>query len=257
MKAVFPTSIVTVSALLFLLPPDAAANRDPLKIPDTDEGLSGAGPLRRTDWFRGVWRSRRSSWLDRTEAQKNSIVFLGDSITQGWGDDFKGFFGKMRVANRGISGDTSRGLLLRLPEDVLALDPKAVVIMIGANDLAEKAKAGTVFGNVKLIVEQLKKHSITMPIILCETFPCAPDNYRPVAEIQKINSLYATTWENDPQVTIAGTYKLFAGPDGASLPRFMPDRVHPNQEGYAVWSKAMHPIFARLGLSADVPDPVP
>ena len=87
MKAVFPTCIVTVSALLFLLPPDAAANRDPLKIPDTDEGLSGAGPLRRTDWFRGVWRSRRSSWLDRTEAQKNSIVFLGDSITQGWGDD--------------------------------------------------------------------------------------------------------------------------------------------------------------------------
>ena len=58
-------------------------------------------------------------------------------------------------------------------------------------------------------------------------------------------------------MTIAGTYKLFAGPDGASLPRFMPDRVHPNQEGYAVWSKAMHPIFARLGLSADVPDPVP
>ena len=92
------------------------------EIPDTDAGVPGEGPLRRTDWFRGVWRNRRTSWLGRTEAQRGSVVFLGDSITQGWGDDFRGSFGQLKVANRGISGDTSRGLLLRLQEDVIALD---------------------------------------------------------------------------------------------------------------------------------------
>ena len=182
------------------------------------------------------------------------MVFLGDSITQGWGDNFNGAFGKLRVANRGISGDTSRGLLLRIKKDVLDLNPKAVVIMIGANDLAEKANGETVFGNVKLIIQAIKKHDIKTPIILCETFPCAPDAYRPVNEIRKINALYEKTWKDDPTVTIAKTYSLFAGKDGASLPKYMPDRVHPNLEGYNLWASAMRSIFSKLKLGDSYPD---
>ena len=255
MTATVPATSFALFSLFFLCHLSAAPERDPLNIPDTDEGLPGAGPLRRTEWFRGVWRNRRSSWLNKTDEGKNSIVFLGDSITQGWSDDFRGFFGDLKVINRGISGDTSRGLLLRLPGDVLALNPKAVVIMIGANDLAEKAKAGTIFGNVKLLVKGLKEHSSTMPVIVCETFPCAPDNYRPVIEIQKLNAFYSREWEKDTQVTIAPTYELFAGADGASLPGLLPDRVHPNTTGYAVWSEALRPIFAELGLGDGTPEP--
>ena len=228
---------------------------DPLEIPDTDAGLTGAGPLRRSDWFRGVWRQRRKSWLDKTASQQGSVVFLGDSITQGWGDDLRGAFGKLKVANRGISGDTSRGLLVRLPEDVLELRPRAVVLMIGANDLAEKALGEVVFGNVKLIVEALKQHNPKMPILLCETFPCAPDAYRPVKEIRKINSLYAQTWGDDPQVTIVKTYDLFARADGASLREFLPDHVHPNSAGYARWAGVLRPIFTELQFGDTTPDP--
>jgi len=94
---------------------------------------------------------------------------------------------------------------------VIDLDPKAVVIMIGANDLAEKAGGEIVFGNVKRIIEALKGHSTTMPIMLCETFPCSPDAYRPVAEIRKINALYAETWADDPQVILTKTYAVIAG----------------------------------------------
>ncbi|MBJ06689.1 MAG: acetylhydrolase [Verrucomicrobiaceae bacterium] len=226
----------------------AAPREDPLLIPDSDEGLPGAGPLRRSDWFRGVWRKRRGSWLEKTAEQKGSIVFLGDSITQGWRDDFGGAFAPLKVVNRGISGDTSRGLLVRLKEDVLALDPKAVVLMIGANDLAEKAAGEVVFGNVKLIIERLRKHAPEMPIVLCETFPCAPDNYRPVAEIRKINALYREAYRDDSQVTLVETYALFAGSDGASLSKYLPDRVHPNAAGYTQWARALRPVFTRLGL---------
>ena len=149
----------------------------------------------------------------------------------------------------GISGDRIEHVLWRVRNGALdGLAPKAVVLMIGANDLAEKAKGEVVFGNVREIIAALKAHNKEMPILLCETFPCAPDDYRPVREIQKINALYAKTWKDDPQVRVVPTYALFAGPDGASLPKFLPDRVHPNAAGYARWAEAMKPIFAELKL---------
>mgnify|MGYP001415904811 CR=1 FL=1 len=54
---------------------------DPLLIPDSDDDVPGVGPIRRTDWFRGVWKNRRSSWLkNEKKSDKGGIVFLGDSI---------------------------------------------------------------------------------------------------------------------------------------------------------------------------------
>ena len=109
MKAQATTWIVAiVFSLLFVAgSPESlgqATDRDPLKIPDSDEGLPGAGPLRRSDWFRGVWRSRRGSWLKKTAAQKNSVVFLGDSITQGWRDDFGGALTRARWPTAASAG---------------------------------------------------------------------------------------------------------------------------------------------------------
>src|SRR5882672_3260269 len=75
-------------------------------IPDTDDGLPGAGPVRREDWFRKIWLERRSAWAQRVAQDQQAVVFLGDSITQGWGDDMGGSFHGLKVANRGISGDT-------------------------------------------------------------------------------------------------------------------------------------------------------
>src|SRR5437016_1518608 len=63
-----------------------------LGIPATDDGLPGAGPIRRYDWFRSLWLKRRSAWAARVDKDQHALVFLGDSITQGWGDDFGGSF---------------------------------------------------------------------------------------------------------------------------------------------------------------------
>jgi len=100
------------------------------EIPATDVGLPGDGPIRRYDWFRQLWQARRSQWATRVEQDRHAVVLLGDSITQGWGEDFSAWFPGMKIANRGISGDTSRGVLIRLEEDVLALDPQAVVLSL-------------------------------------------------------------------------------------------------------------------------------
>jgi lysophospholipase L1-like esterase len=99
---------------------------DRFTIPATDDGLPGAGPIRRYDWFQALWRERRSEWVQRADYDRRAVVFLGDSITQGWGGGLGAAFPGVKVANRGISGDTTRGILLRLQEDVLSLDPLAV-----------------------------------------------------------------------------------------------------------------------------------
>ena len=120
-----------------------AADRS-LELPEKDDGLPGKGPIRRYDWFRNLWNEKRAAWAKRVEADQKAVVFLGDSITQGWGDNVGGSFPTLKVANRGISGDTTRGMLVRLADDVLKLQPTGVVMLMGTNDLEEGADAATI-----------------------------------------------------------------------------------------------------------------
>src|SRR3954470_12332402 len=212
--------------------PAAAAH---FQIPETDERLPGAGPIRRYDWFRKLWTDRRAAWAARVEKDRHAVVLLGDSITQGWGEDFSAWFPGMKVANRGISGDTSRGVLIRLQEDVLALDPQAVVLLIGTNDLEEKADPETVVGNLKLILNALTRHDARMPIILCKVFPSSASKSRPADKIKRVNQLYATAVKGNPQVTVVETWVLFADSQGDAISSEFPDLLHPNLAGYAKW----------------------
>jgi lysophospholipase L1-like esterase len=218
------------------------------KIPATDEGLPGTGPIRRYGWFQKLWQEKRSRWATEVEKDQDAVVFLGDSITQGWGDNLDGSFGDMKVANRGISGDTTRGMLVRLKGDVLALNPKAVVMLMGTNDLEEKAEPETIAANVKLIVNALKKHDAKMPIILCKVFPSSATKSRPAEKIKKVNELCAATVKGDPQIVVLETWQLFADKSGDAQKAEFPDLLHPNKAGYAMWAAAMRPIFATLGF---------
>jgi lysophospholipase L1-like esterase len=238
-------AFVSIAPAQPLLAPPA----DPrFQIPATDDGLPGAGPIRRYDWFRNLWAQRRSAWAQRVQQDQGAFVFLGDSITQGWGDNIGGSFSGMKVANRGISGDTTRGVLIRLQEDVLALKPVGVVLLIGTNDLEEGADPETIAGNLKLILAELKKHDARMPVVLCQVFPSSESKKRPASQIRKINQLYAAAVKGDGQVTLIDTWTLFANAQGDAKPEEFPDLLHPNQTGYAKWAAALRPIFATLGL---------
>jgi len=217
-------------------------------LPEADDGLRGAGPIRRTDWFRKLWSERRAAWAQHAVQDRNAVVFLGDSITQGWGDDLGGSFPGVKVANRGISGDTTRGVLIRLQEDVLSLHPKGVVILIGTNDLEEHADPETIAANLKLILAKLKEHDGKMPIILCQVFPSSETKKRPADKIKKVNQLYAALVKGDPQITLVETWPLFADAHGDAKPEEFPDVLHPNKVGYAKWAAALRPIFATLGF---------
>ena len=217
-----------------------------VELPATDDGLPGAGPIRRYDWFKNLWTQKRTAWAGRAGKDQKSLVFLGDSITQGWGDDMGGSFPGVKVANRGISGDTTRGMLIRLKDDVLALNPTGVVLLMGTNDLEENAEPETIAENFKLIVAELKKHNPKMPVIVCQVFPSSASKKRPADKIKKVNDLYAAAVKGDPQVTLIETWTLFADEKGDAKAAEFPDLLHPNKDGYAKWAAALRPILATL-----------
>jgi lysophospholipase L1-like esterase len=218
------------------------------EIPATDDGVPGAGPIRRYDWFRSLWKKRRSEWAARVEKDQQALAFLGDSITQGWGDDIGGSFPGVKVANRGIGGDTTRGMLIRLKDDVLALNPSGVVLLMGTNDLEEGAEPETIAGNVKLILAELKKHNAKMPVIVCQIFPSSESKKRPAGKIKQLNELYAAAVKGDSQVILLETWTLFANEQGDAKEAEFPDLLHPNKTGYAKWAAALRPILATLDL---------
>lgn len=224
------------------------------ELPATDDGLAGAGPVRRYDWFKNLWAQKRSAWAKRLEQDQGALVFLGDSITQGWGDDFKGSFPGVKTANRGISGDTTRGILIRLEEDVLALKPSGVVLLIGTNDLEEQAEPEVIAANLKLILATFKKHNPKMPVVLCQVFPSSESKKRPADKIKKLNQLYAAAIKGDPQVILVETWHVFANAEGNAKIEEFPDLLHPNDAGYQKWKASIWPVLATLGYVETEPD---
>ncbi|MBM3823022.1 MAG: DUF1080 domain-containing protein [Verrucomicrobia bacterium] len=223
------------------------ASSSKFQLPASDEGLAGQGPIRRYDWFKRLWVERRARWAERVERDAGAVVFLGDSITQGWGDDFSGWWPGLKAANRGISGDTSRGVLLRLREDVLALKPRGVVLLIGTNDLEEKAEPETIAGNLPLILDEIGRQDPKLPVVLCQVFPSSAAKSRPSDKIKKLNRLYAEAVRARESVTLVETWTLYADDQGDAPASEFPDLLHLNQAGYAKWASALRPVFATLG----------
>ena len=167
------------------------------------------------------------------------------------GNSFPG----LKVANRGISGDTTRGMLVRLNDDVLALNPKGIVMLMGTNDLEEGADAPTVAGNIELILTAIQKHNPKTPVALCRVFPASASKSRPADKIQAINTATANVAKNFPQVTLVDTWTLFANDQGDAKEIEFPDLLHPNQAGYVKWAAAIRPVLATQGLIETEKDP--
>ena len=228
-----PFSLATLAVMLSLHAQDAA---------------KPAANLATKAEVHGGTEGRINSFNEISKKGEAQLVFLGDSITQGWGDDFSGAFPGLKAANRGISGDTTRGMLVRLKEDVLDLSPAAVVLLMGTNDLEEKASPETIAANAVLLLDALKAHRPDLPIFLCEVFPASASKSRPAASIKAINDLYRKAASSRPQVTLVPTYALFANASGDAKPEEFPDLLHPNQAGYSKWASALTPALKSKGL---------
>ncbi|HVJ69162.1 MAG TPA: GDSL-type esterase/lipase family protein [Caulifigura sp.] len=229
---------------LFLLSPASIHGQEkPLGIPATDEGVPGAGPIRRSEGFHKTWDGRRAAFAKTAAMEGGSLVVFGDSITQGWGGRLAKHFPGAKIANRGISGDTTRGMLYRLQDDVLNLDPTGVVMLMGTNDLAEGATAEQIVGNIKLMILQMKAKNPSIAIVLCTMFPSSSTKDRPAEKIKEVNSALLAAVKGDSSVIVVDAWSMFADADGNAPAALFPDLLHLNDAGYEKWANALRPVL--------------
>jgi lysophospholipase L1-like esterase len=197
-----------------------------------------------------VWSQRHAVWKSSASNDVGAVVFLGDSITQGWGGKLATSFPNLKVANRGIGGDITSGVLYRLQEDVLALNPSAIVLLIGTNDAGDGATGDDIADNTKSILQAIKKFNPNLKVIVCQIMPREDKNADAHNEvIKKANSLVADYVKTEPNFALCDTWTAFCGPDGKQdAADFVKDRLHLNAAGYAVWKKTLDPVMASSGI---------
>jgi len=137
-----------------------------------------------------------------------------------------------------------------LKADVLDLDPKAIVLLIGTNDIGYGAKPEEVADNIEAILQEIKKFNPNLPVIVCEVMPRSDHHQHPAGRIEKLNALVAAAIKNDPQFTLCDTWSIYADKDGNCPKDEFPDLLHPNAAGYDKWAAALRPIFTKLNLGA-------
>jgi lysophospholipase L1-like esterase len=225
-----------------------AANTDgptPYPDPKNEAAWPGKGVIRSFGFMVG---ERKAFWTNRQKDQ-GAVVFVGDSLTGGWKNLAKDF-PKLKVANRGVGGDVSRGALFRFKQDALDLNPKAVVIEIGNNDLTAMGAPGDMLSNLADMVALAEKERPGMPVVLC-SIPSSANPKAPVkAEarqamnegIRKLASEHKNTYFCD-------LYTATANADGSpNLVYYAADKLHLSAAGHAKWAELLTPIFEKLGL---------
>ncbi len=170
---------------------------------------------------------------------ENRVVFMGDSITQGW--DLEKFFPGKPYINRGISGQTSTQMLLRFRQDVIDLKPKVVVILAGTNDVAENTgpmPPRQTEGDIVSMAQLARANGIR--VVLCSVLPSVRFPWHPqvknvaakIAEINRWLKAYAAR-HGYVYVDYYSPMKDAAGGLPKNLSR---DGVHPTAAGFAIMS---------------------
>jgi lysophospholipase L1-like esterase len=211
--------------------------------------LPGKGPVQSWKGFPAVWAERHAEWAATAGQDNDGVVFLGDSITQGW-DSLAQDFPNFKTVNRGIGGDTTRGVLYRLDADVLSLKPRAIVLLIGTNDIGNGADPSDVSDNIKAILKAIRDKYPKMPVIVCEVMPSSEKKQRPAAKIEALNKLIKKDMRWHRHTYLCDTWSIFADANGDAPQDIFPDLLHPNSTGYGKWTEALNPILDKLHLAA-------
>ena len=264
LKSTSVRRFLNASPLLFFLVlpgpgPLQAAPSGPTPYPDAknEAAWPGKGPIR---YFAGWMPSDRQRFWSARETDQGKIVFVGDSVIGGWKLE-KDFPGKP-VANRGIGGDVTRGLLFRFQEDVLDLHPKAIVIEIGSNDITADGSEANVILNYNVLLDLAQKANPQTPVVIMALTPHGiPTGAKApspglAAYLQKVNARIpllngelAKIPATRKHVVFVDTYAPFILPDGSlDESQFNDDKVHPTEAGHGQLAKIVGKALADLKL---------
>lgn len=186
------------------------------------------------------YKEANASLAQPTESE-NRVVFMGNSITEGWSGANPSFFNENPYINRGISGQTTPQMLLRFRQDVIDLKPKIVVILAGTNDIAGNTGPMTleqIRDNILSMVELAKANNIS-PIV-CSVLPAYDYPWRPGKQpnikIPELNKMLQEMAAKEDVMYL--DYFSAMADDRNGLPKELTtDEVHLTKAGYDAMEK--------------------
>ena len=205
---------------------------------NNDIYIQGGGTL--DDWANLSKYAESNNELKK-QSIANRVVFMGNSITEGWSNFNPNFFIDNPFVNRGISGQTTPQMLIRFKPDVINLNPKAVVILAGINDIAGNTgpmKIENISENIFSMAEIAKANNIEVyicSVLPAKDFPWSP-GLNPSEKVVKLNNILENYCKENNIKYVDYYSKMNDGNGGLKVPEFTSedDLVHPNKQGYSV-----------------------
>lgn len=186
------------------------------------------------------WANLKKYKLDNeiilADARKIPVVFMGNSITEGWIDHDPDFFSENNYINRGIGGQTTPQMLIRFMPDVVDLKPEIVVILAGTNDIAGNTGASSfkmITNNIKAMAQLAAANNIK--VILSSVLPVYDYPWRPglqpIEKIEKINR-WLEEFASANDHSYLDYYSAMVNDEKGLRADLSEDGVHPNSKGY-------------------------
>ena len=234
----WPMKSIFLICTLLLSPPLSAAEKTKLH--------SALNPVPR----QGGWMKRHESFNTRVTKGNVDLVFIGDSITQGWEGRGKGvwekFYGKRNTVNLGIGGDRTQHVIWRLDNGNLKdITPKAAVIMIGTNNSGSNSSKEIADG-VRAIVKQIRAKSPKTQILLLGVFPRGTNNEDKRRQVNEGANNIFSKLANGKHVHYLDIGPKFLEKNGTLTREIMPDLLHLSEKGYTIWAESIEAQLAKL-----------
>lgn len=243
---------------------DASVEVDSGVAKTADERMASSAAPKGKPWEAGwgfypqhptAWQLHFKSQLERTKQGGAKIVFLGDSITQGWGDTGKAAWAKHfepnGSVNYGIGGDSTRQVLWRIENGLLdGLSPKLVVVKIGTNNLYDDGNAGSdedIARGVEAVVKAVFAKLPTTRVLLLGILPRQNDWFS--GRIAKINATISKLDDGGKKVRFLdlGTrFQKTLGKGDVIEDLFDADKLHLSAKGYEMLADAIAPTVGEL-----------
>lgn len=215
-----------------------------------DEGGTATIPIPREEAY---WQGLHKEDVDRAKQGGVDLLFLGDSITQGWmeNDTWNRYYGSRNAANFGIGGDCTQHVLWRLQNGAIdGISPKAVVLMIGTNNIGQNS-AQEIAAGIKRIVTLLRAKLPETKILLLGIFPRGKTRIKDIPRDTldprpaEVNTLIQPLHDGK-NVFYLDISKSFLD-EHDEVPKYlMPDFLHLSPAGYEVWADAIEPSLWKL-----------
>lgn len=187
----------------------------------------------------------------REAGRDAKVIFIGDSITQGWEGSGKEVWAKYysprHALNLGIGSDHTQHVLWRLDHGNLdGLSPKVAVVLIGVNNAPpDENSPRMILEGVQAVVKQLRDRLPQTKVVLLGIFPFREDFHPQRAKVLQVNQALHRL-DDGQWVYFLDFGHLFLQPDGTIAKSTMPDFVHLTPEGYRLWAETMEPTLAKL-----------